>query len=70
VTDFLASSHLQLLGFVQKSPIIVRIVRPERNEWRDLLVSAGEIIGIIVLAAVVLAVVLGGTLFWIRSRRT
>jgi len=56
--------------FLQKSPIIVRIVQPERNEWRELIVSVGEIIGLIVLAAVVLAVILGGTLFWIRSRRT
>jgi len=50
------------------SPIIVKIVEPKAETLYDVVYSAIGLTGVLVLASVVLAIVLGAVLFWIRSR--
>jgi hypothetical protein len=53
---------------IQKAPIIVRIVEPHQTDLRDVLFGALGVTGAIVLVAVVLGVLVGGLMFWLRSR--
>ncbi|HEY7284355.1 MAG TPA: hypothetical protein VH497_02850 [Vicinamibacterales bacterium] len=57
-----------LLGIQQSSPIIVKIVEPKSESLYDVLFGALGLTGVLTLASVVAAVVLGAVLFWIRSR--
>jgi hypothetical protein len=59
-----AISHLQS----QSSPIIVKIIEPKEDTLYDVLYGALGLTGVMVLVAVAAAVVLGGVLFWVRSR--
>jgi len=52
----------------QSSPIIVKIVEPKSESLYDVLYGALGLTGVLALASVVAAVVLGAVLFWIRSR--
>jgi len=57
-----------LLVLQQSSPIIVKIVEPKSESLYDVLFGALGLTGVLTLASVVAAVVLGAVLFWIRSR--
>jgi hypothetical protein len=52
------------------APIIVKIVEPKSESLYDVLYGALGLTGILTLASIVAAVVLGGLLIWIRSRAT
>lgn len=52
----------------QSSPIIVKIVEPKSESLYDVMFGALGLTGVLTLASVVAAVLLGGVLFWIRSR--
>jgi hypothetical protein len=52
----------------QSSPIIVKIVEPKSESLYDVMFGALGLTGVLTLASVVAAVVLGAVLFWIRSR--
>jgi hypothetical protein len=52
----------------QSSPIIVKIVEPKSESLYDVLFGALGLTGVLTLASVVAAILLGGVLFWIRSR--
>jgi hypothetical protein len=62
------TSSLHDFMTAQKSPIIVRIIEPPHNELRDVLLGALGVTGAIVLVALVLGVLVGGLMFWMRSR--
>ena len=55
-----------------QSPIIVKIIQPEPKSelstLSDVLLGSLGLTGVIVLAAVVLGAVMGGVMFWVRSR--
>jgi hypothetical protein len=58
---------LQLL----QEPIIVRIIEPPDDpigDIRNVLVSALGISGVITVAALLMGVIVGGLMFWLRSR--
>jgi len=59
-----------LHALLQESPYFVKIVEPEGDPTglADVLIGALGLTGVLVLLAVIAAVVLGGLLFWIRSR--
>jgi hypothetical protein len=50
------------------SPIIVKIVEPKSESLYDVMFGALSLTGALTLASVVLAVVLGAVLFWVRAR--
>jgi hypothetical protein len=52
----------------QSSPIIVKIVEPKPESLYDVLFGALGLTGVLALASVVAAVMLGAALFWLRSR--
>jgi hypothetical protein len=52
----------------QSSPIIVKIVEPKPESLYDVLYGALGLTGVLALASVVAAVMLGAALFWLRSR--
>ena len=54
----------------QSSPIIVKIVEPKSDSLYDVLYGALGLTGVLALASVVAAVLLGGVLFWLRSRES
>ena len=56
---------------LQSKPIIVKIMPPEGDPTglADVLLGALGLTGVLVLLAVIAAVVFGGVLFWVRSRR-
>ena len=66
----------ELAAFLQTPPppppIIVKIVQPEAKSdlegLSDVLLGSLGLTGLITLGAVLLGVVLGGVMFWIRSR--
>jgi hypothetical protein len=57
-----------LLALQQSSPIIVKIVEPKPESLYEVLYGALGLTGVLALASVVAAVLLGAVLFWIRSR--
>ena len=54
----------------QSSPIIFKIVEPKSDSLYDVLYGALGLTGVLALASVVAAVLLGGVLFWLRSRES
>ena len=54
------------------SPIIVKIIQPEQKSelsaLSDVLLGSLGLTGVIVVAAVLLGAVMGGVMFWVRSR--
>jgi hypothetical protein len=52
----------------QSSPIIVKLVEPKSESLYDVMFGALGLTGVLTLASVVAAVVLGAVLYWIRSR--
>ena len=50
------------------SPIIVKIVEPPDTRLYDIVVGALGVSGAIAVGALVLGLVVGGVMFWIRSR--
>ncbi len=52
------------------SPIIVKIVEPQKETLYDVLFGALGLTGVLVLFAVVAAVIFGGVLYWIRRRQS
>jgi hypothetical protein len=66
---------MELLGLALQSqpggPIIITIAEPpsELNTLGRVLLGSLGLTGTLVLIAVVLAVVFGGVMFWVRSRR-
>ena len=57
-----------ILAVQQSSPIIVKIVEPKSESLYDVLYGALGLTGVLTLASVVAAVLLGAALFWVRSR--
>jgi hypothetical protein len=55
-----------LLAAQQSSPIIVKIVEPKPEGLYEVLYGALGLTGVLALASVVAAVLLGALLFWIR----
>jgi len=51
------------------NPIIVKIVEPKKDGLAEVLIGALGLTGVLVLGAVVAALVFGGVLFWMRSRK-
>ena len=56
------------LAIQSSSPIIVKIVEPKSESLYDVLYGALGLTGVLTLASVLAAVLLGAALFWIRSR--
>jgi len=56
---------------LQQSPVIVKIVEPNKDPTglSDVLIGALGLSGALFLLAVVAAVVFGAVLFWLRSRK-
>jgi hypothetical protein len=54
------------LWFVQQPPIIVRIVEPEDQTLRELLIGSLGLTAVILLIAILCGAVLAGVLFWVR----
>jgi len=56
---------------LQQSPVIVKIVEPNKDPTglSDVLIGALGLSGALFLVAVVAAVVFGAVLFWLRSRK-
>jgi hypothetical protein len=54
----------------QSAPIIVKIVEPPHDPTgiSDVLIGAIGFTGAAILAALVLGLLLGGLMFWVRSR--
>ncbi len=54
-----------------KPPIIVELVEPESDlgGLADVLISAIGLVGVITLGAILLGIVLGAVMFWLRSRQ-
>ena len=54
-----------------KPPIIVELVEPESDiaGLADVLISAFGVVGVITLGAILLGIVLGAVMFWLRSRQ-
>ncbi len=54
----------------QKSPVIVKIIEPPKDPTgiADVIIGAIGLTGAIVLIALVLGVLMGGLMFWFRSR--
>ena len=53
------------------NPIVIKIIEPPENPTAglgDVLLSALGITGVLVLGAVVLGLLLGSLMFWLRSR--
>jgi hypothetical protein len=64
-------SVFRLLSFQSppsEPPIVVKIVEPESGGLADIVIGALGLSGVLLLLAVVLAVVLAGILFYVRSR--
>ncbi len=68
---FLQTSDFRLHTFqnpAPDSPIVVKIVEPKQNGLADVVIGAIGLSGVLFLIAVVLAVVVAGVLFYLRSR--
>ena len=50
------------------SPIIVRIVEPPDTRLADVLIGSLGISGAIALGAITVGLLVGGLMFWLRSR--
>jgi hypothetical protein len=59
---------IALLALQPASPIIVKIVEPKPESLYDVMFGALGLTGVLALASVVAALVLGAILFWVRSR--
>jgi hypothetical protein len=60
-----------LLQAQPSKPIIVRIIQPEKSELAglaDVLLGSLGLAGLIVVSGIVLGLVFGSLLFWVRSR--
>jgi len=68
---FLQTSHFTLQT-LQKPPIFVKLVDPPKDPTglADVLIGALGLTGAITVVAVVLGVVTGAIIFWVRSRRS
>jgi hypothetical protein len=61
---------INLLAAMQSGdPVIVRIVQPKEPGVAEVLIGALGITGVLVVGALVIGIVIGGALFWLRSRR-
>jgi hypothetical protein len=58
-------------GFQAAQPVIVKLIEPpgELNSLADVLLGSLGLAGVLTMAAVLCAAVIGGTLFWLRSRK-
>jgi hypothetical protein len=50
------------------SPIIVRIVEPPDTRLADVLIGSLGLSGVIAVGAITVGLVVGGLMFWLRSR--
>jgi hypothetical protein len=50
-------------------PIIVKLVEPHQTSVADVLIGALGITGVLVVIAAVAGVLVGGLIFWIRTRQ-
>jgi len=50
-------------------PIIVKLVEPHQTNVADVLIGALGITGVLVLIAAVAGALVGGLIFWIRTRQ-
>jgi hypothetical protein len=57
-----------LLALQPASPIIVKLLEPKPESLYDVMFGALGLTGVLALASVVAALVLGAVLFWVRSR--
>jgi hypothetical protein len=61
----------RLVVFQPDDPIVIKIIEPPENPMESLgnvLLSALGITGVLVLGAVVLGLLLGSLMFWLRRR--
>jgi hypothetical protein len=61
----------RLVVFQPDDPIVIKIIEPPENPMeglRDVLLSALGITGVLLLGAVVLGLLLGSLMFWLRRR--
>ncbi len=59
-----------ILFALQQKPVIVRVIEPPHDPTgiSDVIIGALGLTGAIVLAAVVLGLLIGAAIFWLRSR--
>jgi hypothetical protein len=50
------------------SPIIVKIIEPPDTRLADVLIGALGISGVLALGAIIVGLLVGGMMFWLRSR--
>jgi hypothetical protein len=65
---FLPSSFFLLTFQTPDSPIIVKIVEPKQTGLAEVVIGAIGLSGVLFLIAILLAVVMAGVLFYLRSR--
>jgi len=54
--------------FQSSEPIIVKIIEPKKTGLAEVLLGALGLTGVLTLCAVVMAIVFGAVLYWVRSR--
>jgi hypothetical protein len=61
---------MTLVSAAQQNPIIVKVIEPPHDPTgiSDVIIGAIGLTGAIVLAAVVIGLLFGGVMFWVRSR--
>jgi hypothetical protein len=57
-----------ILQSAPSSPIIVKIVEPPDTRLADILIGSLGVSGALALGAVAIGLMLGGLMFWLRSR--
>ena len=50
------------------SPIIVKIVEPPDTRLADILIGSLGVSGALAVGAIVIGLIMGGVMFWVRSR--